>query len=163
MKQLWFPKSFFPVHSSVGQSVGQSVYGSLIQPVDKCSLSRPRSPEVKHLSPVGGGCRGRRPSEWTWEGLGWGLGILRKASFQPQGGGKAFWKETWAQCGHIGKRAGVGGRQDRHGLLCLPGLISQVALTLDMFVMCFVRILDDNPITRISQRLFAGLNSLFFL
>uniref|UniRef100_A0A8D2HJD8 G-protein coupled receptor 106 n=1 Tax=Urocitellus parryii TaxID=9999 RepID=A0A8D2HJD8_UROPR len=30
-------------------------------------------------------------------------------------------------------------------------------------LICFVRILDDNPITRISQRLFTGLNSLFFL
>uniref|UniRef100_A0A8I6AND4 G-protein coupled receptor 106 n=1 Tax=Rattus norvegicus TaxID=10116 RepID=A0A8I6AND4_RAT len=30
-------------------------------------------------------------------------------------------------------------------------------------LMCFVRILDDNPITRISQRSFTGLNSLFFL
>uniref|UniRef100_A0A8C0XAF6 G-protein coupled receptor 106 n=1 Tax=Castor canadensis TaxID=51338 RepID=A0A8C0XAF6_CASCN len=30
-------------------------------------------------------------------------------------------------------------------------------------LICFVRILDDNPITRVSQRLFTGLNSLFFL
>ncbi|XP_028635608.1 relaxin receptor 2 isoform X2 [Grammomys surdaster] len=30
-------------------------------------------------------------------------------------------------------------------------------------LMCFVRILDDNPITRISQRSFMGLSSLFFL
>uniref|UniRef100_A0A8C6A4Y3 G-protein coupled receptor 106 n=1 Tax=Marmota marmota marmota TaxID=9994 RepID=A0A8C6A4Y3_MARMA len=30
-------------------------------------------------------------------------------------------------------------------------------------LICFVRILDNNPITRISQRLFTGLNSLFFL
>uniref|UniRef100_A0A8C9QJN1 G-protein coupled receptor 106 n=1 Tax=Spermophilus dauricus TaxID=99837 RepID=A0A8C9QJN1_SPEDA len=30
-------------------------------------------------------------------------------------------------------------------------------------LICFVRILDDNPITRISQQLFTGLNSLFFL
>nr|XP_034345341.1 relaxin receptor 2 isoform X2 [Arvicanthis niloticus] len=30
-------------------------------------------------------------------------------------------------------------------------------------LMCFFRILDDNPITRISQRSFMGLNSLFFL
>ncbi|NP_001276495.1 relaxin receptor 2 isoform 3 precursor [Mus musculus] len=30
-------------------------------------------------------------------------------------------------------------------------------------LMCFVRILDDNPITRISQKSFMGLNSLFFL
>ncbi|XP_021042542.1 relaxin receptor 2 isoform X2 [Mus pahari] len=30
-------------------------------------------------------------------------------------------------------------------------------------LMCFVRILDDNPITRISQKSFTGLNSLFFL
>ncbi|XP_031194683.1 relaxin receptor 2 isoform X3 [Mastomys coucha] len=30
-------------------------------------------------------------------------------------------------------------------------------------LMCFVRILDDNPITRLSQRSFMGLNSLFFL
>ncbi|OBS66739.1 hypothetical protein A6R68_04721, partial [Neotoma lepida] len=30
-------------------------------------------------------------------------------------------------------------------------------------LMCLVRILDDNPITRVSQRSFTGLNSLFFL
>lgn len=44
-----------------------------------------------------------------------------------------------------------------------PGAISKASLTLEMFLMCFVRILDDNPITRISQQLFTGLNSLFFL
>uniref|UniRef100_A0A8C4MV39 Relaxin family peptide receptor 2 n=1 Tax=Equus asinus TaxID=9793 RepID=A0A8C4MV39_EQUAS len=49
------------------------------------------------------------------------------------------------------------------GLFFFLGFISQMSLTLELVVMFFVRILDDNPITRISQRLFTGLNSLFFL
>lgn len=72
-----------------------------------------------------------------------------------------------AEFGVAGRRRGplgagrrVTGARGRQGP---AGLSSQRCLTVELFVICFVRILDDNPITRISQQLFTGLHSLFFL
>ena len=49
------------------------------------------------------------------------------------------------------------------GLLYFPWVSFRNIPNIGNILMCFVRILDDNPITRISQKSFMGLNSLFFL
>lgn len=69
-----------------------------------------------------------------------------------------------AQCEGTGRgTAGVGCRQDCHGLFSSSWFYFKHVSDIGNALMCFVTILDDSPITSISQQLFTGLNSLFFL
>lgn len=144
-----------------------------MEPVLSQSISaacaRPKYPEVKGMTWVfkssGRWKQEEEASSIDLTSAGMGLvGIWSKGQLQPWGAGNALEGEKGAECGRAARsRAGVGGSRIVIGLLCFSAFIPQMSLMLDVFVMCFLRILDDNPIARISQRLFTGLKSLFFL